>query len=1855
MATLLRYQIACQRLLLLAAAMLCAGTTGFAQEQATNKGLPAAKEVELTEEQRAWVEEKKDLKPQIEQLRAKDVAAALRVLERVLARDRELFGSNHEQTADTLSLYSDTYYMGYQYDLSASMRGEIYQIKKALYGEKDWRTLEARWQHERYKHFGKLSQQQHDLERQGFDNLSAAYDQFAKGEFQPSLTTAKKALAAFQQVYGEDAPPCADLLLHVANCYISLSDFAQAEGSLQAAGAIYRGWYSTASPAYAGVLSNLAELNSRRGNTAEAENLFRQAIALYEQIADAPPYYYADSLKKLAVLLRGSGQVARAMELQRRVLPIVETAVGREGREYVDAQIALAYTLMQINKLDETSAVLDEVEKSIAAHEALRSNFEADAKFCRARLLQQQGKHEQALTSLQACYEIYRRRFGENSLECGNTLAEIAAVYFAISRRGDAVQALERALAALVASVGPKHPSTRAVCNQLINVEFNEAQTLTLAGELAAARAKLEQSAKRAAEIFGPEDHETQLARDRLAYQAQLEQAAPEVRVALVESQKLQLQGDQLYNEKKYAEALDLFEQALEQRRPHFPADDLRMGELYYWIAYAAWGQGNYKRAEQAARLAEPGYARMAEASSTSEVFYARLLRDIGDLCRKRGAYAEAVDPLTRALDVYRRVKNASQDEILQTLDMQGNSYYQLSDFVHAEAVFREYVDRVERTSGRDHHAFVTALRKYADVFNYSGRFDQARQTYEQAREIAARLKLGPDWERALRADLASVDENSGNLEQAAAARAQIVEELRQSDDRASLLQALYTLHGLEMKRGRYAEAEQLASEGLKLAHELHGPDSGQVGNLENALEDACLRQANVAWNAHEYPKSVPVYERLVEQRIRRFGKDHWSTKEVRAFLAESQRLSKLKSDQLAELRKADEVFVEADKLFRADRRADALAASLRAAAAYRGVCGDGGLRYRDILGGVIDYHAVLEQFTESEKLHRRRLEIYAKVVSTESPYHADNQVKLAQNLQRQGRYSEALDVAKAAGDIYVRAGAQGEWQYGALLTLQGALCVNLGDYAGAQQTFDAAGTALAPHQATRPQAWHDYLRERINLAFALNDSAQMAQLAHANADWVRRTSGEESREYVVALLNLGRACNGLAKFDEAVQHLRRALALWGKFENTQNFVYAGIEYYLALAYMGNGELDLAVPLLEQAAQLFRAAGKTDNLLRAQIDLAQIHISLGQLARAEPLLREIIDGRKGALTTTDENHFAAVSQLSLVLRVRGDDAAAAPLVQDYLQFRERSLDAKSAIMTGRQETQWRNSFRVALDNDVALAARGHVPPDDVYAHVLRWKGSLFARERRLRALRENTQAAPLLERWGSLTGTLATLSLRAPYPEERAVWNGRVAALTADIDSLEKQLWALAKTQSASEATSLDSVRQALPSRTALVDFLEYFSVAPDSQSRPVYPRRLAAFVVRPEQAVELIDLGEVDFFNQAIEQWRAFALGSGDKQPDFAAVEQLGAQLRARLWGPVEKHLGEVDTVLVVPDGALGKFPLAALPGRESNSYLIDERAVAVIAVPSLLPELLSRARPADADNDESLLLVGNIDYGAAATSTTVGGERAVNTLRAWLPYHFSDLPGFSAEILDIQASFTGRFTGGKKVLLERERATEQLFRRQASQHRWLHVATHGFFAPDVMEAAYSATPQVQVVESAVASTTSSGAPAVNHEGLMSGLALAGANSINAEGQDDGILSALEVATLDLSNVEMAVLSACETGLGASISGEGVVGLQRAFQVAGARTTVTSLWPVSDLATRLLMARFYRNLWNKEHPMSRLEALREAQRWMLRAARAGGNANTDPKSLTADSQTLPASFQLPTFWAPFVLGGDWR
>jgi CHAT domain-containing protein len=204
-------------------------------------------------------------------------------------------------------------------------------------------------------------------------------------------------------------------------------------------------------------------------------------------------------------------------------------------------------------------------------------------------------------------------------------------------------------------------------------------------------------------------------------------------------------------------------------------------------------------------------------------------------------------------------------------------------------------------------------------------------------------------------------------------------------------------------------------------------------------------------------------------------------------------------------------------------------------------------------------------------------------------------------------------------------------------------------------------------------------------------------------------------------------------------------------------------------------------------------------------------------------------------------------------------------------------------------------------------------------------------------------------------------------------------------------------------------------------------------------------------------------------------------------------------------------------------------------------------------------------------------------------------------------------------------------------------------------HFATHGFFADESFRSAINLDErdyQKGLLGERIGR-------AANSPLVMTGLVFAGANNPKTPGR--GILTGEAIIDLDLSGLELAVLSACETGLGDVAGGEGTFGLQRAFHYAGARNVVASLWKVPDAPTAALMNLFYRNLWERD--LSPIEALRQAQ---LEIYKNPGKIAELAKGFRGKVELLPATGAIeikptkdgtahPLLWAAFTLSGPGR
>jgi CHAT domain-containing protein/tetratricopeptide (TPR) repeat protein len=553
----------------------------------------------------------------------------------------------------------------------------------------------------------------------------------------------------------------------------------------------------------------------------------------------------------------------------------------------------------------------------------------------------------------------------------------------------------------------------------------------------------------------------------------------------------------------------------------------------------------------------------------------------------------------------------------------------------------------------------------------------------------------------------------------------------------------------------------------------------------------------------------------------------------------------------------------------------------------------------------------------------------------------------------------------------------------------------------------------------------------------------------------------------------------------------------------------------------------------------------------------------------------------------------ALRCLALARWQRGELPRARAAVARMLRIAARSIDPLLAATSERERLALIGSRRLFLNLYLSLFDA----PDDgaaAYAQQLRWKGvvvnSLAAQRSRLLAAAEPELAG----RFAALAEVRNALAGLVFAPAGEAGGEGtaeRIRQLTARKEALERELAAASSDFAArSERIAARPVDlcAALGPDEAMVDFLRYDRYRPAEPAGPeqtaARPRdewqpRYLAFVLiggdcrRPVR----VELGAARRIEREVADYRKLVReGAAARR-----IERRARRLFDRLWRPLQPHLGPRRRIWLVPDGALNGLPFDALVD-DRGRYLIERFIIGGLATAQQL------LRPeAAAPAGRGALVAGGIDFGPAAADGAPAGARSGG------PLPVRPLPGTAREAERVGALLDRRLGGGVEVV-GAGRASEARIRRSAPGRRVIHLATHGFFLPAAPGAA--AVPRLFA-----------GAPERNPM-VRSGLILAGANAARPAGGDrDGLLTAEEVAGLDLRGVELVVLSACETGLGEVRSGEGVMGLQRGFALAGARALVLSLWRVPDADTRRLMEGFYRRALG-EDGIDAARALRAAK-----------------------------------------------
>ena len=912
-------------------------------------------------------------------------------------------------------------------------------------------------------------------------------------------------------------------------------------------------------------------------------------------------------------------------------------------------------------------------------------------------------------------------------------------------------------------------------------------------------------------------------------------------------------------------------------------------------------------------------------------------------------------------------------------------------------------------------------------------------------------------------------------------------------------------------------------------------------------------------------------------------------------------------------------------------------------------------------LNNLAEVHRVRGDYAKAELLYRRALAIDEKALGSESLDVASDLNGLAELYRAKGEYEKAEPFYQRALAIREKAHGGEHPEVATVLNNLALLYYSKGDYLKAEPFYQRA---LAIFEKALSG-------EHRLVAISLNN---LAELYKAKGEYMKaepllrralaideKALGGEHTDVASDLNNLAGIYLAKGEYEKAEPFYQRALAIYEKALDPEHPLIANSLNNLAVIYYAKGDYLKAESLYQHALAIREKTlgGAHHDVAQSLNNLASLYRAQGEYAKAESLLQRAVAIFEKALGSEHPHVATLVSNLAEVYEAKEDYPRAIEFLNRAQEIRESNINAIFSTGSEHQKQLYLNTLAGETYSTVSLHI--HSAPANAQAArlalttILRRKGrALDAMTDQIAGLRR--RAAPddvkLLDALSAAQSQLATLQLSNDTRLSPAERRTRLTELETEIEKLQGDIGRRnAEFRARTQPVTLDAVRRAIPADAALIEIFAYQPSNAKAKSiiESYGDPRYVAYVLKPQGAApQFVDLGNAEQIDADLKLWLESL-----RNPDREDARALGRKVDERVMRPIRKLLGPMKHLFISPDGALNLIPFAALVD-ENDKYMIETYSLDYLTSGRDLLRLQVRS-----ENRPGAVIFANPTYNLTGKAVAAcqrhkpgrglsldpedanASNEKGKTAKRDIEYRGIDftqlcyppLRGTAEEATLINASLPNA------TVLTDKRATEAAL-KELNSPPILHVATHGFFLPD--------QPQ------ALKANTAQGAEASSAENplLRSGLIMAGANQKSSGTGEDGVLTAAEAAGLNLWGTKLVVLSACETGLGDVVNGEGVYGLRRALVLAGSETQVMSLWKVSDAGTRDLITAYYTRLQKGE---GRTEALRQVQLAMLRG-QLQSSASSKKRETGDISETLvPKNYRHPYYWAAFISSGDWR
>lgn len=841
-------------------------------------------------------------------------------------------------------------------------------------------------------------------------------------------------------------------------------------------------------------------------------------------------------------------------------------------------------------------------------------------------------------------------------------------------------------------------------------------------------------------------------------------------------------------------------------------------------------------------------------------------------------------------------------------------------------------------------------------------------------------------------------------------------------------------------------------------------------------------------------------------------------------------------------------------------------------------------VEYAGILNNLGNMYRTVGNYHTAEGCLKQALIIRKEVLGEQNLNYASTLGSLAVLYTHMGNYDLALSYYKQALEIKKKVLGDNHIDNSSTLNNLGILYSEIGDYKSAEKYFKKS---LEVKIKVLSDQHFDCASTLNNLGILyknMGDFKSSVNYLQQGFELRKKKLGTKHPDYAGSINNLGVLAHEMHDYKLAESYFIQSIEVIKIKFGDQHPMYAAGLNGLGKLYTDMGDFKSAELYLKQALEIRKKVlGDQHPDYASSINcIGILYIRMGDYKVAESYLNESAEIQKKVLSNEHPDYLTSLNSLAFIYSKTNRNKDALLIYESSAEILNKKITSNFEWLNDKEKELYWNKNR-GFYNSIDQFATNNI---NAFPQVttLSYNSNLFTKGKLLEAKisKENDLAeiVELREKLSFLRKKLAKLN------EDNEGSNYKKLEDEANLlDSKLTQMWDEYATQKKNLSITWDKVQANLTSDEAAIEFVRYKS---DNDSQYYYN----ALIVRKMDVYPV--LVPLCSENQLKE-----VLNKG-----FSAYYPL-------VWAPIDTFLNEIKTIYYSPVGMLNKIPFAALYSKKNggDEVTYDKKTKKIVSKTEsganylmnryTLHQLTSTRYLAMGIKeksmnkiDKSIALIGgvNYDYLPGVKKKTVKKEMLLATREANFTQPLGYLAGTKLEVDAISKQMQNN--GWETTLLENDSATEDNVIKYENQTAKgiLHIATHGFAFPNIKDLPTNSD-----------STISKNSFCYYTNPLQRcGLILAGANwtwmgseelKNRQPDAEDGILTAAQVALLNLRKTNLVVLSACETGLGKIEGSEGVLGLTRAFKLAGVEQIIVSLWEVPDKETMELMTLFYEDL----------------------------------------------------------------